>query len=81
MNDEFTLDRLRLEVADLLDVDAAAVDDDVALPDQGLDSLRLMTLTERLRSCGAQVAYAELAERPTLRAWSALLDSRPGRRV
>lgn len=74
--DELTLDRLRLDVAAVLGLPAEAVAVDVPLPEQGLDSIRLMTLAEQWRARGAAVTFADLAERPTLTAWGELLPSR-----
>ncbi|WP_119726661.1 non-ribosomal peptide synthetase [Thermomonospora amylolytica] len=42
----------------------------------GMDSIRLMSLTGRLRKRGIEVAFAELAERPTLAQWWELLAER-----
>jgi aryl carrier-like protein len=75
LDGEPTLDRLRSDVAELIGVPAAALSDEVPLPDQGLDSVRLMTLVERWRAQGASVGFADLAERPTLREWSELMDA------
>ncbi|MFI8829238.1 phosphopantetheine-binding protein [Streptomyces sp. NPDC053431] len=75
---EPSLDRLRREVADLLGVPTEQLAADVPLPDQGLDSIRLMTLVERWRAQGAEVTFADLAEQPTLNQWSELLTARNG---
>ena len=42
----------------------------------GMDSIRLMSLTGRLRKRGIEVTFAELAERPTLAQWWELLAER-----
>ncbi|WP_242614543.1 amino acid adenylation domain-containing protein [Actinomadura roseirufa] len=42
----------------------------------GMDSIRLMRLTGRLRRRGIEVRFAELAERPSLAAWWELLAGR-----
>jgi mycobactin phenyloxazoline synthetase len=42
----------------------------------GMDSIRLMGLTGRLRRLGIEVRFAELAERPTLMEWWELLKER-----
>ncbi|PRH75781.1 phosphopantetheine attachment domain protein [Streptomyces solincola] len=70
----FTQERLAQDVADVLYVEADEVDPEDSLLDQGLDSIRLMTLLEKWRADGADVGFADLAERPTLRAWAVLLD-------
>ncbi|MFJ9752758.1 phosphopantetheine-binding protein [Streptomyces chartreusis] len=79
-DDETTLDQLRVEVAELLGVPVSAVADDVPLPDQGLDSIRIMSLVERWRSKGCNVRFVEFAERPLLAEWSELIESAGGLR-
>ncbi|GAA0813829.1 phosphopantetheine-binding protein [Spirilliplanes yamanashiensis] len=66
-------EQLRDQIAAVLDepADAIGLDDD--LMDAGLDSIRLMTLIERWRAGGVQVGFVELAERPTVAGWWALL--------
>ncbi|MEU9862516.1 phosphopantetheine-binding protein [Streptomyces sp. NPDC047971] len=74
----FTLRRLRRDVADVLYVEAEDIDPEESLLDQGLDSIRLMALVETWRADGAELGFVELAERPTLRDWAALLDRPAG---
>ncbi|MFC8710729.1 MULTISPECIES: phosphopantetheine-binding protein [unclassified Streptomyces] len=69
----FTLDRLRDDLAELLYVEAEEVAVDENVFDQGLDSVRMMTLVEGWRAQGAEVGFAELAQRPTLTDWATLL--------
>ncbi len=65
-----TIDSIRAEVAEMLGVaDPATIAEDESLADRGLDSIRLMTLTERWRAAGADVGFLDLAETPTLGAW------------
>jgi bifunctional isochorismate lyase / aryl carrier protein len=64
------LDGLRAQVTELLGNTPADEDN---LLDHGLDSIRLMTLVEWLRDQGHDVAFVDLAERPTLTAWSGLV--------
>ncbi|GAB7188059.1 phosphopantetheine-binding protein [Kitasatospora sp. Ki12] len=71
----FTVERIRAEVADLLGEDPADIPLDENLADWGLDSIRLMTLAERWRAEGAEVAFVQLAERPALEAWAELLGA------
>ncbi|WP_373313673.1 phosphopantetheine-binding protein [Kitasatospora xanthocidica] len=71
----FTVERIRAEVADLLGEDPADIPLDENLVDWGLDSIRLMTLAERWRAEGAEVAFVQLAERPALEAWAELLGA------
>ncbi|MYS09386.1 phosphopantetheine attachment domain protein [Streptomyces sp. SID6041] len=74
----FTRERLMRDVADVLYVDAAEIETDESLVEQGLDSIRLMTLVEGWRADGAEVGFVELAERPTLDAWVQLLNTSTG---
>ncbi|MFD8750380.1 phosphopantetheine-binding protein [Kitasatospora sp. NPDC059577] len=71
----FTVERIRAEVADLLGEDPADIPLDENLVDWGLDSIRLMTLAERWRAEGAEVAFVRLAERPAVEAWAELLGA------
>ncbi len=64
-----TLDSVRAEVAELLGEDPASIAEDENLADRGLDSILLMTLTERWRAAGSDVAFLDLAESLTLRDW------------
>ncbi|MGI5448023.1 phosphopantetheine-binding protein [Streptomyces sp. CA-243310] len=80
MSESFTteplgLDRLIQDVAEVLYVEPADISPDEDLIDQGLDSIRLMTLVERWRAEGARISFVDLAERPTLREWAALLST------
>jgi aryl carrier-like protein len=79
MSTGLSLERLRLDVAAVLGVPVHTLAVDVPLPEQGLDSIRLMTLVERWRASGAGVSFADLAERPTLKEWSELIACRAGR--
>ncbi|MFI8456174.1 phosphopantetheine-binding protein [Kitasatospora sp. NPDC085464] len=71
----FTVERIRAEVADVLGEDPADIPLDEDLVDWGLDSIRLMTLAERWRAEGAEVAFVRLAERPAVEAWAELLGA------
>ncbi|MFI9121233.1 phosphopantetheine-binding protein [Streptomyces bikiniensis] len=74
----FALERLVRDVADVLYVEAGEIDPDESLLDQGLDSIRLMSLVETWRADGAEVGFVELAERPALREWAVLLGQSAG---
>jgi bifunctional isochorismate lyase/aryl carrier protein len=67
--------QLRADVAELLQMSAAELADDDNLLERGMDSIRLMTLIERWRSAGTEVTFVELAEKPTLTDWFALLSA------
>lgn len=71
-----SLERLRIEVSDLLQQPLSEVTDREDLLDLGLDSIRLMTLVEQLRNAGVDITFVELAEHPTLASWWKLLSSR-----
>ncbi|MGW6981618.1 phosphopantetheine-binding protein [Streptomyces sp. NPDC054932] len=73
----FTLDRLVRDVADVLYTEPSDVSLEEDLLDQGLDSIRLMSLVEKWRAEGARISFVDLAERPTLRQWAELLTAAP----
>ncbi|MEL3951780.1 phosphopantetheine-binding protein [Streptomyces sp. LNU-CPARS28] len=69
-----TLDQLRRDIADVLGEEPADIPLDENLVDYGLDSVRLMTLVGRWREMyGVDVALTDLAERPAIEEWAALL--------
>ncbi|MDE1145041.1 MAG: condensation domain-containing protein [Azospirillaceae bacterium] len=65
---------VRTVVADILAEDPAALADTENLFEAGLDSIGLLRLVNRWRRDGIQVSFAELAQDPTLTAWTALVD-------
>ncbi|MBM7773082.1 bifunctional isochorismate lyase/aryl carrier protein [Actinokineospora baliensis] len=67
-----TPEELRAQVAALLEVPARTISFDDNLLDHGLDSIRVMTLVESWRT--PTIAFADLAETPTITAWAALLN-------
>lgn len=68
-----TIDQLRHEVSDLLDVGPDQLHADDNLVNHGLDSVRVMALAERLRAHGADITFLDMIERPTLRDWLTML--------
>ncbi|MEU5850704.1 phosphopantetheine-binding protein [Saccharopolyspora shandongensis] len=74
MSQKLTLDDVRVQVAELLYEDPAELTDEENLIDWGLDSVRIMTLVENWRRLGVQITFADLAERPTLAEWWAVLE-------
>jgi len=73
-----TIERIRADVAEVLAEEPAGIPLDESLVDYGLDSVRIMTLLERWRREHAVDAdFADLAERPEIEAWAALLVSAP----
>ncbi|APT84447.1 phosphopantetheine-binding protein [Corynebacterium aquilae] len=60
---------LRADVAALLGVSVEALDDAAPLTDQGLDSMRLITLIEQWRAKGTEVDFFTISSLPCLRDW------------
>jgi aryl carrier-like protein len=68
-------DRLRADIAAALGEAPEDVGDDDDLMDLGLDSIRLMSLVEQWRAeTGAEIGFVDLAEEPTVAAWSRLFN-------
>lgn len=74
MSQKLTLEDVRAQVAELLYEDPAELTDEENLIDWGLDSVRIMSLVEKWRRLGVQITFADLAERPTLAEWWAVLE-------
>ncbi len=75
-----TLERMRADIAEMLNEDPSEVGDSDNLIDLGLDSIRAMTLATRWRKAGADVQFAELAEKPELGHWWSIIAARlPGK--
>lgn len=64
-----TLERMRSDIAAILQEDPEAIADDANLIDLGLDSIRAMVLVNGWNSLGAKLELAVLAQQPTLAAW------------
>ncbi|MGV0745740.1 AMP-binding protein [Mycolicibacterium sp. XJ870] len=80
--DDIALDTtrsIRETVAEILGVSSDAVDPEADLVEQGLDSLRIMSLAGRWRRQGVAVDFAALTAAPTVSAWARLVSS--GRRA
>ena len=76
MSEELTAERVRADVAALLGCPPADLDDAEDLFEEGLDSVRLMSLVARWRADGATgLEYADLAEEPVLSRWTALVTA------
>ncbi|WP_369215879.1 phosphopantetheine-binding protein [Streptomyces flavofungini] len=77
MDQTLSPERVRADVAELLDCDPADLAPEDNLLDHGLDSVRIMMLIERWRAAGATaVEFPDLAEQPELGHWTALLTGR-----
>ncbi|MGS0892118.1 isochorismatase family protein [Burkholderia stagnalis] len=68
-----TLAAIAAQVARSLRMPAADLGEHANLVDCGLDSIRMMTLVEQWRAQGYDVTFVQLAEQPTLGAWTQLL--------
>lgn len=69
-------ERLRADIATILEEDPAALEDDANLIDIGLDSMRAMTLVMHWDEAGVPLDFADLAGAPTLAGLWALLSER-----
>ena len=74
MTAPLSLERLRTDVAEVLDEEPGSFADDENLIDRGLDSIRLMSLATRWRADGFDAGYLDLAQEPTVAAWHTLLE-------
>lgn len=73
---QFTTERVRREVAEILDEQPEDVPLDEELTDAGLDSVRLMTLLTRWnRESPEPIEFADFAERPVIRDWVGMLNT------
>ena len=70
-----SLERIRQEVAGVLDLAPEDVPEELNLIEIGLHSLAIMTLIGPIsRLAGVRLDYADLAAVPTVRAWNALVE-------
>lgn len=66
---------VRQQVAQILECDLEHLDSSANLIELGVHSLLMMRLLERFnRQMRAPLGYAQLADNPTLEAWSRLLE-------
>ncbi|MFW5419112.1 acyl carrier protein [Nocardiopsis sp. CNT-189] len=70
---ELTPERIRADVERILGEQPGTVPGTENLLDLGMDSIRLMSLVESWRTAGAQTDFIELAEEPSIDAWTRLL--------
>ncbi len=73
---DLNVEELRRTVANLVEEDPESIGSDTNLFELGLDSIVLMRLVGRWRQSGIEVNFAELAENPTIGAWSRLMCER-----
>lgn len=64
-----TLEKMRADIARLIDLEPEEIGNDDHLPDLGLDSLRLMRLVSAWEQAGLKVDFAVFAESATLGEW------------
>jgi aryl carrier-like protein len=65
----FDLEVLRSEIAQVLEIAPADVGDDANLVALGLDSVKMMAMSARLRRYGVRLRFAHMVEQPTLAGW------------
>ncbi|MDQ3761422.1 MAG: amino acid adenylation domain-containing protein [Actinomycetota bacterium] len=73
---DLNIESLRRTVADLVEEDPGSIGEDANLFALGLDSIALMQLVGRWRQAAIEVNFADLAENPTIGAWSKLMSTR-----
>lgn len=73
-----TLERMRADIAAMVDEAPEELKDDDNLLDWGLDSLRIVNLTVEWSQYGVELGFAHLAEAPTLADWWRIVESQSG---
>ena len=74
-----TLERLRADIAAMIEIDAASVGDDDNLIDLGLDSMRAMNLMLQWSDEGVPLDFADLAENMSLNdLWAVVRERQAG---
>ena len=74
-----TLERLREDVAAMIEIDTASVGDDDNLIDLGLDSMRAMNLMLQWSDEGVPLDFADLAESMSLNdLWAVVQERQAG---
>ena len=68
-NDVLDLERMRADVARVLDCEPADIGDDDNLMDLDLDSMRMLGLVLAWGNTGLPLEFSQLAEHTTLRQW------------
>lgn len=71
-----TLEKLRADIAAMLEEAPAAIGDDDNLMDFGLDSMRAMNLLLQWEEEGVPLDFGDIAETPTLAGLWALVQAR-----
>ncbi|HCR32231.1 MAG TPA: phosphopantetheine-binding protein [Stenotrophomonas sp.] len=73
-NDVLDLERMRADVARVLDCEPADIGDDDNLMDLDLDSMRMLGLVLAWGNTGLPLEFSQLAEHSTLRQWWAVVQ-------
>ncbi|MHB0774559.1 phosphopantetheine-binding protein [Halomonas sp. WWR20] len=73
-----TLERMREDVARMIDEPAETIGDDDNLLDLGLDSMRMLNLSMAWSDTGVALEFADLAESLTLREWWQTVQRKQG---
>ncbi len=73
-NDVLDLERMRADVARVLDCEPADISDDDNLMDLDLDSMRMLGLVLAWGNTGLPLEFSQLAEHSTLRQWWAVVQ-------
>lgn len=74
-NDVLDLERMRADVARVLDCEPADIGDDDNLMDLDLDSMRMLGLVLAWSNTGLPLEFSQLAEHSTLRQWWAVVQT------
>lgn len=72
--DVLDLERMRADVARVLDCEPADIGDDDNLMDLDLDSMRMLGLVLGWGNTGLPLEFSQLAEHSTLRQWWAVVQ-------
>lgn len=64
-----TLERMRADIAQLVDEAPEELENDDNLLDWGLDSMRIFNISVEWNKTGLELRFADLAETPTLADW------------
>ncbi len=73
-NDVLDIERMRADVARVLDCEPADIGDDDNLMDLDLDSMRMLGLVLAWGNTGLPLEFSQLAEHSTLRQWWAVVQ-------
>lgn len=75
IQDVLDLERMRADVARVLDCEPADIGEDDNLMDLDLDSMRMLGLVLAWSNTGLPLEFSQLAEHSTLRQWWAVVQT------